>query len=94
MQPQCVRPTPISTNESPRMATKEKLTLYFPPDLLEEARQEALRQDRTVSWILQKAWQYARQDIRRLPNADGHYVPFSDQPVVLRAVDNPPWFAE
>ncbi|MCL2325323.1 MAG: TIGR04563 family protein [Proteobacteria bacterium] len=52
------------------MATKQKLTLYFPQDLLEEARLEAQRQERTVSWILQKAWQIARDNIRDLPGAD------------------------
>ena len=52
------------------MATKQKLTLYFPPDLLEEARIEAQRQERTVSWILQKAWEFARQEIHKLPSAN------------------------
>ncbi len=52
------------------MATKQKLTLYFPPELLEEARLEAQRQERTVSWILQKAWEFARQEIHKLPSAD------------------------
>ncbi|MBR4984127.1 MAG: TIGR04563 family protein [Proteobacteria bacterium] len=52
------------------MATKQKLTLYFPPELLEEARNEAARQERTVSWILQKAWEFARQEIHKMPGAD------------------------
>ncbi len=52
------------------MATKQKLTLYFPPELLEEARLEASRQERTVSWILQKAWEFARHEIHKLPSAD------------------------
>ena len=52
------------------MATKQKLTLYFPPELLEEARNEALRQERTVSWILQKAWEFARHEIHKMPGAD------------------------
>lgn len=52
------------------MATKQKLTLYFPPELLEEARTEALRQERTVSWILQKAWEFARNEIHKMPGAD------------------------
>ena len=52
------------------MATKQKLTLYFPPELLEEARLEAERQERTVSWILQKAWEFARQEIHKMPCAD------------------------
>ncbi|MBQ9395306.1 MAG: TIGR04563 family protein [Proteobacteria bacterium] len=52
------------------MATKQKLTLYFPPELLEEARIEAERQERTVSWILQKAWEFARHEIHKMPCAD------------------------
>ena len=56
------------------MATKQKLTLYFPPDLLEEARLEAQRQERTVSWILQKAWEFARQEIHKLPSADEPFL--------------------
>ena len=52
------------------MSTKQKLTLYFPPNLLDEARQEAQRQERTVSWILQKAWEYARQEIKKMPDAN------------------------
>ncbi len=61
------------------MATKQKLTLYFPPELLEEAREEALRQDRTISWILQKAWLYARQEIKRMPSADGPQTKQTDE---------------
>ena len=52
------------------MAIKQKLTLYFPPELLEEAKLEARRQERTVSWILQKAWEFARGEIHRLPSAE------------------------
>lgn len=76
------------------MATKEKMTLYFPPELLEEARQEAQRQERTVSWILQKAWEFARQDIRRFPNADGQFLPFAEKTPVLRSVGEPPWLVK
>ena len=61
------------------MATKQKLTLYFPPELLEEAKEEAIRQDRTISWILQKAWLYARQEIRRMPSADGPQIKRNDE---------------
>ena len=59
------------------MTAKQKLTLYFPPNLLEEARFEAQRQERTVSWILQKAWEFARKDIQQLPNAGEpvHHIP-------------------
>lgn len=51
------------------MTAKQKLTLYLPPNLLQEAKLEAERQERTVSWILQKAWEYAKKDIKNMPGA-------------------------
>lgn len=62
------------------MAIKQKLTLYFPPELLEEARLEAQRQERTISWILQKAWEFARHDIHRLPSANAPLESLHDMP--------------
>src|ERR1022692_539172 len=32
---------------------------------------EATRQDRSLSWIVQKAWKAARREIRRMPSANG-----------------------
>lgn len=67
------------------MATKQKFTIYFPEDMLEETRHEAMRQDRTVSWILQKAWLIARRDIQHFPAADETWrdVP---EPIVMDAL--------
>lgn len=39
---------------------KQRQSLYFPDDMLEEIRHEARRQDRTLSWIVQKAWEIAK----------------------------------
>lgn len=52
------------------MATKKKLTLYFPEDLIEETKREALRQDRPLSWVLQMAWLMSRDRIQDLPGID------------------------
>lgn len=55
------------------MATKSdkrKQSLYFPEVMLEEIQEEAMRQDRSLSWIMQKAWQIARADIRRMPSVN------------------------
>ncbi len=49
------------------MAAKEKLTLYFPPELLEEAKREAQRQERSISWIMQTAWMVARDHLKAMP---------------------------
>ena len=46
---------------------KRKVTLYFNSGMLGETQKEAIRQDRSVSWIIQAAWKIARDDVRRLP---------------------------
>jgi uncharacterized small protein (TIGR04563 family) len=47
---------------------KKKVTLYFNSSVLEETQREAIRQDRSISWIIQAAWRHARDEIRRLPD--------------------------
>ena len=53
------------------MATsdKRKQSLYFPEDMLTEIRGEAARQDRSLSWIVQKAWKIARTELAKYPSA-------------------------
>jgi uncharacterized small protein (TIGR04563 family) len=46
---------------------KKKVTLYFNAGMLQETQKEALRQDRSVSWIIQAAWRIAREEIRQTP---------------------------
>jgi uncharacterized small protein (TIGR04563 family) len=36
--------------------------------MLVEIQREALRQDRSLSWIVQQAWKLARLDIKRMPS--------------------------
>ena len=36
--------------------------------LLDEIQKEAIRQDRTVSWIVQRAWKIARDEILLYPS--------------------------
>jgi uncharacterized small protein (TIGR04563 family) len=50
---------------------KKKVTLYFSSAVLGETHQEAIRQDRSISWILQAAWRLAREEVRRLPGYGG-----------------------
>ena len=50
---------------------KRKQTLYFPEEMLQEIEREAARQDRSMSWIIQKAWRLARGDIKRAPSTNG-----------------------
>lgn len=47
---------------------KRKQSLYFPEEMLKEIQAEAARQDRSLSWIVQKAWKIARSEIRKFPS--------------------------
>lgn len=48
-----------------------KQSLYFPMDMLEEIRQQAKRLDRSLSWVIQRAWTVAKAEIRQMPGSDG-----------------------
>jgi uncharacterized small protein (TIGR04563 family) len=50
---------------------KKKVTLYFNAAMLAETQKEALRQDRSISWIIQAAWRLAREEVKRMPSANG-----------------------
>lgn len=48
---------------------KRKQSLYFPGNMLDEIKEEAQRLDRSMSWVLQRAWKMSREAIRNLPSA-------------------------
>ena len=49
---------------------KRKQSLYFPEEMLKEIQHEATRQDRSLSWIVQKAWKLARKDVMKYPSVN------------------------
>ena len=49
---------------------KRKQSLYFSAEMLTEIASEAARQDRSLSWIVQKAWKAARKEILSIPSVD------------------------
>lgn len=49
---------------------KCKQSLYFPEPMLEEIKTEAARLDRSLSWVVQRAWMAARGQFRDLPTVD------------------------
>jgi uncharacterized small protein (TIGR04563 family) len=55
------------------MATtdKQKQSLYFPDEMLREIKGESIRQDRSLSWIVQQAWRLARAEVGKLPAPQG-----------------------
>jgi len=38
--------------------------------MLKEIQEEAARQDRSLSWIVQKAWKIARREIMKYPSVN------------------------
>ena len=52
---------------------KRKQSLYFPEEMLQEISREANRQDRSLSWIVQKAWKIARDEISKYPSVNDEY---------------------
>ena len=47
-----------------------KLSLYFPEDMIGEIQAHASRLDRSLSWVLQRAWRVSRDRIRMLPSTN------------------------
>lgn len=44
-----------------------KQSLYLTDEQLQEVRQEAERLERSMSWVVQKAWKMALEEIRKIP---------------------------
>jgi uncharacterized small protein (TIGR04563 family) len=60
----------MSDNQNSRGSDKRKQSLYFPEAMLQEIKDEAARLDRSLSWIVQRAWKTARADIRKIPSVN------------------------
>lgn len=56
---------------------KRKQSLYFPESMLKEIMNEAARLDRSLSWVMQRAWQVARKEIRKIPSVND-YIDMDD----------------
>jgi len=54
---------------------KRKQSLYFPDDMLQDIQAEAIRQDRSLSWVVQRAWVLARERVGNMPSAPGTTPP-------------------
>jgi uncharacterized small protein (TIGR04563 family) len=49
---------------------KRKQSLYFPETMLQEIKDEAARLDRSLSWVVQRAWKMARMEIKKIPSVN------------------------
>lgn len=46
---------------------KRKQSLYMPDSMIDEVKEEARRLDRSISWVMQRAWAMSKEGIRTLP---------------------------
>ena len=46
-----------------------KQNVYFTEQALQEIKEEAIRLDRTLSWVVQKAWKIAKDEIKLIPSS-------------------------
>ncbi len=58
------------SNSTRTGSDKRKQSLYFPEIMLQEIKDEAARLDRSLSWVVQRAWKLARAEIRKIPSVN------------------------
>ena len=49
-------------------ADNRKQSLYFPGNMLQEMQEEAARLDRSLSWVVQRAWKMSKAGIAHIPS--------------------------
>jgi len=60
-----------STDAGPSSSTdNRKQSLYFPEAMLDDIKAESARLDRSLSWVVQRAWKTARAEIRKIPSSE------------------------
>jgi uncharacterized small protein (TIGR04563 family) len=60
----------LKNNNEASKTDKRKQSLYFPESMLQEIKEEAARLDRSLSWVVQRAWKLARLEIKKLPSVN------------------------
>ena len=60
----------MADNQSNKGSDKRKQSLYFPEAMLQEIKDEAARLDRSLSWIVQRAWKISRLEIKKIPSVN------------------------
>jgi uncharacterized small protein (TIGR04563 family) len=63
-------PKSSSSSTDATKTDKRKQSLYFPESMLTEIKEEAARLDRSLSWVVQRAWKIARIEIKKLPSVN------------------------
>jgi uncharacterized small protein (TIGR04563 family) len=60
----------LQGSKTDKRTDKRKQSLYFPESMLQEIKEEAARLDRSLSWVVQRAWKISRTEIKKLPSVN------------------------
>lgn len=63
--------------------------LYFPADMLANLQGESMRQDRSISWLIQQAWRLSRGELQRAPSTTDYLPAADDAPGVAAETVGP-----
>jgi uncharacterized small protein (TIGR04563 family) len=57
----------MTQRKDPQSTDQRKQSIYMPLTMIAQLRAEAKRLDRSLSWMIQKAWSIALEHIQRMP---------------------------
>lgn len=60
---------------------QQRQCLYIQVELLDEIRAEASRQERSLSWVIQRAWALARRRLNAMPGANDYLGKANDESI-------------
>jgi len=70
MQPEAMADQERKSSTDISKSDKRKQSLYFPEAMLDEIQKEAQRLQRSMSWVVQRAWKHARKEIKGIPGSN------------------------
>lgn len=50
--------------------------------MLAELQSESKRQDRSISWLIQQAWKFARVELKRIPSTTDYLPSYDVEPII------------
>jgi uncharacterized small protein (TIGR04563 family) len=48
--------------------------------MLAELQEQSMRQDRSISWLIQQAWKIARSELQRIPSTTDYLPQDEEEP--------------
>lgn len=72
------------------MSDKRKQSLYFSDNMLSEIKSEAIRLDRSISWIMQRVWLLSKKQIKDIQSMEDKKKEAGHEPPAATVMLAPP----